>query len=344
MFMIVFSHVIWEGNFTYPRNVAMHNVVTQIPWLFGQIGVIAFTLISAYFLSKSSKVKINGILNIGKVTWSWSIIILISAWVFRKNLDVLNLKLTIKSIFPILMGTYWYVTAYIALYLIFPYLNIVINKLDKSEYNKFLLVLIVIFSIVPTFTGASSLNSTNAASSVFSLIVVYFIGGYIRKYEDDIKVPFRRLIIVLVLSLFLSILILILLNYANKYGFINITGVNRLYGRFMRTNSIFQIISGTTLFLIFRELRIKYSKTINNIATKMFGVYIIHTNPIIIIVLWGNLVRINRFEFSNYILIYEFVVAVCVYLICIILEYIRELFFSFSGKVFTSKQLTKGGK
>lgn len=61
MFMIVFSHVIWEGNFTYPRNVAMHNVVTQIPWLFGQIGVIAFTLISAYFLSKSSKVKINGI-------------------------------------------------------------------------------------------------------------------------------------------------------------------------------------------------------------------------------------------------------------------------------------------
>ncbi|OXC08593.1 hypothetical protein AYP76_05640 [Ligilactobacillus agilis] len=196
MFMIVFSHVIWEGNFTYPRNVAMHNVVTQIPWLFGQIGVIAFTLISAYFLSKSSKVKINGILNIGKVTWSWSIIILISAWVFRKNLDVLNLKLTIKSIFPILMGTYWYVTAYIALYLIFPYLNIVINKLDKSEYNKFLLVLIVIFSIVPTFTGASSLNSTNAASSVFSLIVVYFIGGYIRKYEDDIKVPIRRLIVI----------------------------------------------------------------------------------------------------------------------------------------------------
>ena len=208
MFMIVFAHVTWEGKFVFSKSDVINNTMIQFPWLFGQIGVICFTLISSYFLSKAERVKWKSLMKIGKVTWFWSLLILVTVKCFGDKLITLNIKLYIDSIFPIIMGTYWYVTAYIALYIIFPYLNIIIEKLNRKEYNIF---------------------------------IIYFIGGYIRKYSDVLNISLYKIVIFFITSLVISIIILILLNVANKYNFIDITGTNRLYGRFMRTNSIFQI-------------------------------------------------------------------------------------------------------
>lgn len=337
MFMIVFAHVTWEGKFVFSKSDVIHNTMIQFPWLFGQIGVICFTLISSYFLSKAERVKRKSLMKIGKVTWFWSLLILVTVKCFGDKLLTLNIKLYIDSIFPIIMGTYWYVTAYIALYIIFPYLNIIIEKLNRKEYNIFIIVLLIIFSIIPTFTGATALNSTNAASSIFSLIIIYFIGGYIRKYSDVLNISLYKIVIFFITSLVISIIILILLNVANKYNFIDITGTNRLYGRFMRTNSIFQILSGTSLFVIFKKIDIKYNKYINDMANKMFGIYVIHTNPIIIIILWSQIVRINRFESSSYVLMYEFVGAVIVFLGCMLLEYIRDSLFRGISRIWSIK-------
>ncbi|WHS05698.1 acyltransferase family protein [Ligilactobacillus salivarius] len=79
MFMIVFSHVTWEGRFSYPKSNIPHNTIIQFPWLFGQIGVIVFTLISAYFLSKKKEVNVKSISKLAKITWFWSILALMVA-------------------------------------------------------------------------------------------------------------------------------------------------------------------------------------------------------------------------------------------------------------------------
>lgn len=323
MFFIVFSHVTWEGNFTYPKENILHNVEIQFPWLFGQIGVITFTLISSYFLSKKKEINKKSIINLAKITWFWSVLILVIT-ILSKNADLLGIKILVNSLFPIVRGTYWYVTAYIAMYMVMPYLNIVIDKLTKKEYINFLIILIIIFSIVPTFAGATSLNSTNKASSVYSLILIYFLGGFIRKFGDEFVYSTKKMVLLFLISILISMGVLLLLNIANMYSIVHIDSINKLYGRFMRTNSIFQIISGTLLFLIFKNLNIKHNKYINGIAKNVFGVYIIHTNPIVMEVLWNRVVRVNRYENSPYIMLIEVIIAISVFVICLLLDMIRS--------------------
>lgn len=84
MFMIVFSHVTWEGRFSYPKSNILHNTIIQFPWLFGQIRVIVFTLISAYFLSKKKEVNVKSISKLAKITWFWSILALMIAIIMGK--------------------------------------------------------------------------------------------------------------------------------------------------------------------------------------------------------------------------------------------------------------------
>lgn len=132
------------------------------------------------------------------------------------------------------------------------------------------------------------------------------------------------MVLLFLVSILISIGVLLLLNIANMYSIVHIDSINKLYGRFMRTNSIFQIISGTSLFLIFKNLNIKHNKYINGIAKNVFGVYIIHTNPIVMEVLWNRVVRVNRYENSPYIVLIEVIIAISVFVICLLLDMIRS--------------------
>lgn len=331
MFMIVFSHVTWEGRFSYPKSNILHNTIIQFPWLFGQIGVIVFTLISAYFLSKKKEINVKSISKLAKITWFWSILALMIAIIMGGN-GLLNLKIIINLLFPILRGTYWYVTAYIAMYLLMPYLNIVIDKLNKRNYIIFLTLLLVICSVIPTFTGVTALDSANNSGSVYSLIVIYFIGGFIRKFENDLVYSNKKLIGLFIISIIISTIMLYLLNFLNSRGIIDINSTNKLYGRFAKTNSIFQIISSTLLFLFFKNININYSKVINYIAGSMISVYIIHTNPVVMNILWNKIIRISIYERSRYILFIELVVAAGVFCSSLIFDILRREISDFCKK------------
>lgn len=235
-------------------------------------------------------------------------------------------------LFPILRGTYWYVTAYIAMYLLMPYLNIVIDKLNKRNYIIFLTLLLVICSVIPTFTGVTAIDSANNSGSVYSLIVIYFIGGFIRKFENDLVYSNKKLIGLFIISIIISTIILYLLNFLNSRGIIDINSTNKLYGRFAKTNSIFQIISSTLLFLFFKNININYSKVINYIAGSMISVYIIHTNPVVMNILWNKIIRINIYERSQYILFIELVVAAGVFCSSLILDILRREILDFCKK------------
>ena len=58
--------------------------------------------------------------------------------------SILNLKTNfLNSFFPVFSGAYWFITSYIALYFIMPFLNIAINKFSQKQC-KFLIIFLVI--------------------------------------------------------------------------------------------------------------------------------------------------------------------------------------------------------
>lgn len=323
MFLIVVSHVTWEGNFSFSdKSRIFGNASIQSLWMFGQIGVISFTLISAYFLSKKKNINKKSILKITNITWFWSWITLVVFCLFFSK--YVNLSSIIKSIFPIFFGTYWYITAYLVLYIISPYLNIVIEKLEKREFQFFLLIILVSLSVIPTISRVSALNSPSNGATIFSLIIVYFIGGYIRKYSDDFSLKNVKLYLWVLIFCIIAIFILqIGLNIAYKAGIFDIT-IRDKYGVFMRTNSPLEIGAGTALFLIFKNIKLNYSKIINYVANSMLSVYIIHTNPLIMKIIWGKIFEVRMFENSAYIVLIEVLIAIIVFSMCVVIDITRE--------------------
>ncbi|MCT3487305.1 acyltransferase family protein [Lactobacillus delbrueckii] len=78
-------------------------------------------------------------------------------------------------------GQYWYVSAYIGIYVLVPYLNKMIEAMDKGNYRKFLTVILIMTEILPLIRNHSFMTG----DTLFSLIPIYFIGGYLRKYSSD---------------------------------------------------------------------------------------------------------------------------------------------------------------
>ena len=56
-----------------------------------------------------------------------------------------------KSLFPIENHTYWFVTAYVFLMLLSPFLNYIVHGADKREYTVLLFVSTLLFTLPYTF-------------------------------------------------------------------------------------------------------------------------------------------------------------------------------------------------
>ena len=108
--------------------------------IFGRIGVDIFVLISAYFMIKS-RFTFRKLLLLGGEVYFYSIIFLVIFTLFLTPVMPITIMDIIKSILPI-SHAYWFITDYIALMLISPFLNILLTKLSKQEYLKLLLLLI----------------------------------------------------------------------------------------------------------------------------------------------------------------------------------------------------------
>lgn len=128
-------------------NVKIFSTNYYILWLLeaiGYVGVDCYVLISGYFLiqSKFSWKKVVGL--IGEV-WFYSVVILVCLIVTKQ--DVYSKTQILNAFLPISTRQYWFMTDYIILYILSPYINVGLQNLDKKQFKKLLFILIILFSI-----------------------------------------------------------------------------------------------------------------------------------------------------------------------------------------------------
>ena len=104
-------------------------------------------------------------------------------------------EFSVRGFIRTLVPANWYVILYIALYWISPYINIIIDVLDKKELLKFIYVVFAIFSIYPTVVdvlseiigheihGLSSVGMYGSqwGYSIVNFVLMYLIGAYIKR-------------------------------------------------------------------------------------------------------------------------------------------------------------------
>lgn len=331
MFMIVLHHFMIHGvlrnAYTTTLNVDTTKIIADLCESGGKLGVDIFLMISGYFLIKSTP-TIKKVMRLLLQVWFYAILF----FVINLFLHIvpINRGLIVSSVFPFAYGLYWFVTAYVIIYLFAPFLNKYLLSIGKKEFEKLLGLLILITIIIPTFLP----RSIDMAWPLFACFTFYVTGAYIRLFisEGERSKCFGKW-----LSLIMSgigILTVVGFNLIGKWTGFEIISTNATY--FMLNNSSIVIyLLSFGLLIWFREMDLGSSRFINLISGATFGVYLIHENPIVSDWLWNT--ATHTLEYLNYspvtFTIKVLIISVIIYIVCTCIELLRQSLFNSVGRL-----------
>ena len=182
----------------------------------------------------------------------------------------------IGAIFPALKGHYWYITCYVFLFFIMPYINSAVQGLSKKSFGKLLLVLFILLCIVPTF-GIKDYFRTEYGYSPFWLAYCYLIGAYLRLHPlpDSKWLRKRRMLIAVIVNT----AVMLLSKYAIHFLTAKILGEPKGENAFLQYVSPLMVLNSVLIFCIFKDITVKNKRAASVLAAfskAAFGAYIIH--------------------------------------------------------------------
>lgn len=310
MILIVIHHFSLYTDFNVRTEFSVSKITMEILQSGGKIGVDIFVLIGSYFLiGKKFKYRRPVYLLVETIFYFYAILIL--SIIFK--LPVLDYTSIVSIIFPF-PKEYWFVVHYFMLLVTTPILNIVINKINKYQYEIMLATVAIFWVIIPTF-----LNEKMGYSEYTLFISLYFGAGYLRLYPPNFIENQRLLIKLTSLSLILTILSIVSLNILG----IKVDAALAHSTYFLEANRFLTITNSLGIFCLFRNISI-HSKMINKIATTSFGVYLIHENVILRKVIWGAVTSIGK-KLSIPLFLYGILASLTVYLLCVAVDLLKQV-------------------
>lgn len=232
-----------------------------------KIGVNIFVLITGYFLI-DREFRWKRIMKLSGTVWFYSIVL--DAISYMLGYRELTLKNLADTCFPILMQKHWFVTVFMGLELIFPFLNKGLKALNRKEHFRLILLLLFMTSVIPTFTAQQYFYS-----NFLWFIVLYCIAAYIRLYPGGHSYSYRLLLaggaefLLILLSIFV-------------FDCLGLRYPSLLQHRFYFTtmNTILTALCAVSIFGFAVQLRPTHSRLVNKMGSAMFAVYLIHCSEI----------------------------------------------------------------
>lgn len=281
MMAIVALHFLNLGGMLDAKSSSVVNTcIVREMYILCFISVNVFGILTGYLNVYKNDYKWNRIIDLLVSVIFWCIVITVIMGFFSDKMN--GVKDYISSLCPPLFDRYWYIVSYIFVYFMMPYLNKFVNSISKDTLKKFLIVILILLSVIPTL-GYTDFFRTNTGSSAIWLTTCYLFGAYIRKYGNDYKIKSKKIIL-----FFISISLGILLWW------IMIEKITRkIFGRpllekiWVQSYCSLPIVIMSLLFFIWiinkkTNDNTKFKeKVIKTIAGGMFDVYIIHSNPAI---------------------------------------------------------------
>lgn len=315
MIVIVAHHFAYGENFNFPTDsITLNRLWIQLINMGGKLGVNLFVLISGYFLIKSDGIKTR------KLVGMWLAMLFYSLAAYTASVisgaELLSPVRALYAFMPLTKSGWWFMEVYFMLYLLHPCLNITLRNLNKSQYEKMLLMLGVCWSVVPTLT-----NSYLASSGLLWFMYLYSISGYIRLWADDFgSKNFIWLSVIMILLNFVLVIIFDVVGFK-----VRMFAEHPLH--LYNMQMLPMLVIPVCMFIGFKHLNISHSRIINLIASATLGVYLLHENRIIKPFLWREIFRTSNFQDSPYLIPYSIAATFIVYISCTIIELLRSAIF-----------------
>lgn len=241
--------------------------------------------------------------------WFYSILIFLVTWYF--NIIQPTYINIFKTVFPFISAEYWFVSAYIMLILLIPFLNIVSAQLNYKEHLILLIVLI-------SFDTLSLIRNYTMSDYLASFVVVYFIGTFLRKYLNKLQPVKSWMLYCNIFFLWILELVSMEILFHKGYGIGSVRFTDKLFG----------FAGATSIFMLFLRAKSFYSPKINEIAKTVFAAYLLTDNPFTRHFVWDHIFQTFKFQNCLWVPVYGLFCIALIILLTILIDILRVKLFS----------------
>ena len=186
-FIVVYHFLLTTGGQLITHTTGLINIFFVFLSLIIIVHVNSFIIVSGYF-QYDKKVSIKKVLSLIGMVWFYSTLIAIIFHI--TGLREFTFLEVLKIMSPFEYENLWFFKTYIALYLLSPYINILINNLDQKQHRNLLILLIVMYSVIATITNQETFSNTGF--SIVHFIFLYILGAYLKKYPIKENIHFKN--------------------------------------------------------------------------------------------------------------------------------------------------------
>ncbi len=238
-------------------------------------GLNTYVLLSGYFLSKGN-IRPSKIFQLICQVYFYTLLVsaammLVGTYTIQSGDSLYKI---VQYLFPISSEHYWFVTAYIIMYVLAPIMNAAMQALSRKQMKAVIAGLLIWFSIVKSVVPVM-FPTDHFGYDYGWFIVLYLIAAYIRKYDVALFGNAQKSLVVFLGSVAIIAGMSIGLYYVNLYR----GGFNYYAEVPFHFNFIFTLTGSLGLFSFFRFYRMRenrFADVVRFIAPFTFGVYLLH--------------------------------------------------------------------
>lgn len=335
MMLVVVLHFLGKGGGLIALTESNMPASGYLAWGLESLAIVAvnvYMLISGYFLVESS-FKVSRLLQLILQIQFYSIGIGLVGAVFGLLPEGgFGIHYLLMLCLPVSMNHYWFMTAYVFMYLFTPLLAAGIKKLSQKQMQTVVVLLVLLFSVVKSIVPGRLEADMQGYDAIWYLCV-FTIAAYIRLYG----IPFfknktRGLLVYLAAAAgILGVTLGLRFLYLKTGSFGTILTICYNY------NHILVLVASVAFFYLFYHMRIKegvFAGFVCRIAPYTLGVYLWHEHVALRYEWQQWLYRFTGVQQSPLGLLTGTVLAVVlVFTIGILLDMLRAFLFHMARKV-----------
>ncbi len=263
------------GGITYAKENSLNLYILYFWESIFVCGVNLFMLISGYFMCESKRRNI----------WR-PIELIVQVMVFREAIYITrviigNTPFSFKTLITTLLPVNYFVILYCVVFLISPFINMMIERLTEKAMRTLLLLSILLFAVFPTFVdmigelrgaefvGLSSIGMYGSqwGYTIVNFVLMYLIGAYLRTgYSKIQRWSSGKLVVGLIIC---AVAMIAWARINDKVGFFTERSAWEYCNPLV-------IAEAVIIFCLFQRIDIGTNKVINKLAEGVFTVFLLH--------------------------------------------------------------------
>jgi len=333
MMMVVVLHYLGKSSLLVNLTSERMESAGVAAWVLESFCIVAvnvYMLISGYFLCESS-FKLSRLLKLLLQVFTYSVVIgLVAAVLGLVPAEELTTYYFVQILFPVSMGHYWFLTAYVFLYLLLPFLTMAVKRMTKGQMQLALGLLLFAFCVLKSILPVR-LDMDEKGYDCLWYICVFLVAAYIRRFG----IPFlqkkgRGITIYL-----LSVALIFAGTFALRFVYLKTGSLGLLLSVCMEYNHVLVLLASVGLFAAFLRVHVsdKISGVICRIAPYTLGVYLLHEN-LGVRYAWQKWLGAEQVSNVGMLLLFTLLAVIIVFTVGILAEYLRTVLMKGLHKVF----------